>query len=156
MSGRTASPGQTLTTSQHSLSFSTTIDGCWWPCCAARTDQWSMLSFVAHSLVLFTVFTKSTAHELKRLSVSSLPISSSDTPWICSLPDSRLFYIQDVAVSILQRKPFILSQSESFISHFPTQSLPLEPYHLLSPSSVCELFNTSKADQPASSSHPPL
>ena len=65
-----------------------------------------------------------------------------------SLPDSDLFYIQDVAVSLLQRKPFILSQSECFIRRFPTQALPLEPYHLLSPSSVCELFNTSKADQP--------
>ena len=65
-----------------------------------------------------------------------------------SLPDSDLFYIQDVAVSILHRKPSILSQSECCIGRLPTQSLPLEPYHLLSPSSVCELFNTSKADQP--------
>ena len=44
-----------------------------------------------------------------------------------SLPDSDLFFIHDVAVSILQRKPFILSQSECFIRRFPTQSLPLEP-----------------------------
>ena len=65
-----------------------------------------------------------------------------------SLPDSDLFYIQDVAVSILQRKPSILSQDEYCIGRLPTQSLPLEPYHLLSPSSVCELFNTSNANQP--------
>ena len=65
-----------------------------------------------------------------------------------SLPDSDLFYIQDIAVSILQRKPSILSQSECCIGCLSTQSLPLEPYHLLSPSSVCELFNTSNADQP--------
>ena len=65
-----------------------------------------------------------------------------------SLPDSDLFYIQDVAVSVLHRKPLIPSQSECCIGRLPTQSLPLEPYHLLSPSSVCELFNTSKADQP--------
>ena len=65
-----------------------------------------------------------------------------------SLPDSDLFNIQDVAVSILQRKPSILSQDEFFIRRLPTQSLPLEPYHLLSPSSVCELFNTSNANQP--------
>ena len=65
-----------------------------------------------------------------------------------SLPDSDLFHIQDVAVSILQRKPSILSQDEYCIGHLPTQSLPLEPYHLLSPSSVCELFNTSNANQP--------
>ena len=51
MSGKMASPGQTLTTSQHSLSFLTTIEECWWPCRAARTDQWSMPSFIAHSLV---------------------------------------------------------------------------------------------------------
>ena len=63
------------------------------------------------------------------------------------LPDTDLFDIQDVAKSILRQKPFISSQSECCISHLPTQSLPLEPYHLLSPSSVCELFNRSNADQ---------
>ena len=64
------------------------------------------------------------------------------------LPDADLFDIQDIAVSILCRKPFIPSQSENCIGRLPTQSLPLEPYHLLSPSSVCELFNRSNADQP--------
>ena len=62
------------------------------------------------------------------------------------LPDTDLFDIQDVAVSILCRKSFIPSQSECCIGHLPTQSLPLEPYHLLSPSSVCELFDHSNAD----------
>ena len=64
------------------------------------------------------------------------------------LPDTDLFDIQDVAESILCQKPFISSQSECCIGRLPTQSLPLEPYHLLSPSSVCELFNHSNADQP--------
>ena len=64
------------------------------------------------------------------------------------LPDTDLFDIQDVAESILCRKPFISSQNENCIGRLPTQSLPLEPYHLLSPSSVCELFNHSNADQP--------
>ena len=64
------------------------------------------------------------------------------------LPDTDLFDIQDIAESILCRKPFISSQSECCIGHLPTQSLPLEPYHLLSPSSVCELFNHSNTDQP--------
>ena len=64
------------------------------------------------------------------------------------LPDTELFDIQDVAESILCRKPFIPSQSECCIGRLPTQSLPLEPYHLLGPSSVCELFNCSNADQP--------
>ena len=65
-----------------------------------------------------------------------------------NLPDTNLFDIQDIAVSILHRKPSILSQNQHCIGRLPTQSLPLEPYHLISPSSVCELFNTSKADQP--------
>ena len=64
------------------------------------------------------------------------------------LPDTDLFDIQDVAVSILHQKPLVLSQNQQCIGRLTTQSLPLEPYHLLSPSSVCELFNTSKADQP--------
>ena len=64
------------------------------------------------------------------------------------LPDTNLFDIQDVAESILCRKPFISSQNENCIGLLPTQSLPLEPYHLLSPSSVCELFNHSNTDQP--------
>ena len=65
-----------------------------------------------------------------------------------NLPNTDLFDIQDVAESIIHRKPSILSQNQHCIGRLPTQSLPLEPYHLLSPSSVCELFNTSKADQP--------
>ena len=150
LSGRMASPGQTLTTSQHSLSFLTTIDVCWWPCRAARTDQWSMPSFVAHSLVWFS-------HRLHQehspqVEVCECLISPNliQRYPLDSLPDSDLFYIQDIAVSILQRKPSILSQDECCIGRLPTQSLPLEPYYLLSPSSVCELFNTSKAGQPVS------
>ena len=64
------------------------------------------------------------------------------------LPDADLFDIQDIAVSILCRKPFIPSQSENCIGRLPTQSLPFEPYHLLSASSVCVLFNRSNADLP--------
>ena len=64
------------------------------------------------------------------------------------LPDTDLFDIQDVAMSILLRKPFIPSHNEDCIGHLPTQSLPLEPYHLISPSSVCQLFNSSLANQP--------
>ena len=69
-----------------------------------------------------------------------------------ALPDTDLFDIQDVAKSILRQKPFISSQSECCIGRLPTQSLPLEPYHLLNPSSVCELFNHSNADQPVPTS----
>ena len=64
------------------------------------------------------------------------------------IPDTDLFDIRDVAESILLRKPSILSQNESCIGRLSTQSLPLEPYHLLSPSSVSELFDSKMADQP--------
>ena len=63
------------------------------------------------------------------------------------LPDTDLFDIQHVADSILRRKPSVLSQNTR-IGIFSTQSLPLEPYHLISPSSVCHLFNSNMADQP--------
>ena len=64
------------------------------------------------------------------------------------LPATDLFDIQDVAVSILRQKPLIPSQNEDCIGHIPTQSLPLEPYHFISPSSVCQLFKSNMADQP--------
>ena len=65
-----------------------------------------------------------------------------------ALPDTDLFDLHDVAVSILLRKPSILSQDEDCIGQLSTQSLPLEPYHLISPSSVCHLFNSNMANQP--------
>ena len=65
-----------------------------------------------------------------------------------SLPDTDLFAIKHVAMSILLHKPTISNQSNEFINHPSKQSLPLEPYQLISPSSVCDLFDTKKADQP--------
>ena len=65
-----------------------------------------------------------------------------------ALPDTDLFDLHDVAVSILLRKLSILSQDKDCIGDLPTQSLPFEPYHLISPSSVCHLFNSNMADQP--------
>ena len=44
-------------------------------------------------------------------------------PFNDDLPNTELFDIQDVAVSILCRKPFIPSQSEHCIGRLPTQSL---------------------------------
>ena len=64
------------------------------------------------------------------------------------LPDTDLFDIQDVAMSILHRKPSIRSQNKECNGHLPTQSLPLEPYHFISSFSVCQLFNSDMADQP--------
>ena len=65
-----------------------------------------------------------------------------------SLPDTDLFAIKHVARSILLHKPTISNQSNEFINHLSTQSLPLEPYQLISPSTVCDLFDAKKADQP--------
>ena len=58
----------------------------------------------------------------------------------------RLFYIHHVARSILLHKSGVPSHKD--VSGFlPLQSLPFEPYHLLSPSLVCQLHNPNMADQ---------
>ena len=67
------------------------------------------------------------------------------------LLDTDLFDIQDVAMSILLKKPSIPSLNENGKGRLLTQSLPLEPYHIISPSSVCQLFNSNMADQPVPS-----
>ena len=66
---------------------------------------------------------------------------------IDAFPDTDLFDMCDVARSILQRKPVILSHGDGR-GHLKTQSLPFEPYHLLAPSYVSQLFNPNMADQP--------
>ena len=66
---------------------------------------------------------------------------------IDTFPDTDLFDMCDVARSILQCKPVILSHGDGR-GHLKTQSLPFEPYHLLAPSYVSQLFNTNMADQP--------
>ena len=65
-----------------------------------------------------------------------------------SLPDTDLFAIKHVARSILLNKPTVSNQSKQFTNHLSTQSLPLEPYQLISPSDVWDLFDAKKADQP--------
>ena len=66
---------------------------------------------------------------------------------IDTFPDTDLFDMCDVARSILQRKPVILSHGDGR-GHLKTQSLTFEPYHLLAPSYVSQLFNPNVADQP--------
>ena len=66
---------------------------------------------------------------------------------IDTFPDTDLFDMCDVARSILQRKPVILSHGDGR-GHLKAQSLPFEPYHLLAPSYVSQLFNPNMADQP--------
>ena len=64
-----------------------------------------------------------------------------------NLPDSNLFDIHHVARSMLLRKKVVPSYTDSS-GHLPLTSLPFEPYHQLSSSSVCQLLNPNMADQP--------
>ena len=66
---------------------------------------------------------------------------------IDTIPDTDLFDMCDVARSILFRDPVILSHGDG-CGQLETQSLPFEPYHLLAPSYVCQLFDPNMADQP--------
>ena len=66
---------------------------------------------------------------------------------IDTFPDTDLFDMYYVARSILLRKPIVLSHGDGR-GHLKTQSLPFEPYHLLAPSYVSQLFNPNMADQP--------
>ena len=66
---------------------------------------------------------------------------------IDTIPDTDLFDMCDVARSILHRKPIVLSHGDGR-GHLKTPSLPFEPYHLLAPSYVSQLFNPNMADQP--------
>ena len=67
---------------------------------------------------------------------------------IDTIPDTDLFDMCDVARSILQRKPVVLSHGDGHSRLESLQSLPFEPYHLLAPSYVCQLFDPNLADQP--------
>ena len=61
-----------------------------------------------------------------------------------------LLPIENAASSMLYRRRFIFT-SAGYISDFRTKhALKSEPYYQLSPSSVCELMDSSKADEPAS------
>ena len=64
-----------------------------------------------------------------------------------NLPDSDLFDIHHVARSMLLHKKVVPSYKDGH-GFFRVQSLPFEPYHQLSSSSVCQLLNPVMADQP--------
>ena len=66
---------------------------------------------------------------------------------IDTFPDTDLFDMCDVARSILQRKPVVVSHGDGR-GHLETQSLPFEPYHLLALPYVSQLLNPNMADQP--------
>ena len=63
------------------------------------------------------------------------------------LPETDLFTIKDVARSLLRHKPFVLSCKDDNYQLSIREDLFFEPYHLLSTTSVCELMDSSKAEQ---------
>ena len=68
-----------------------------------------------------------------------------------SLPDTDLFDLLSVAESMLLRKPqhkFLLDRKEGMNTYSTDEALSCEPYYLLQPSSVCQLFKQSMVSQP--------
>ena len=65
-----------------------------------------------------------------------------------SLPDTDLFVMRDVARAMLLHHKVLLDRKEGK-NKLPTDEiLSCEPYYLLQPSSVCQLFKQSMASQP--------
>ena len=65
-----------------------------------------------------------------------------------ALPDTDLFVMRDVARSMLLQCDIVLDQKEGQNELVTKDALSCEPYYLLQPSSVCQLFNQSMASQP--------
>ena len=68
-----------------------------------------------------------------------------------ALPDTDLFDLPAVAESMLLRQTqhkFLLDRKEGMNTYSTNKALSCEPYYLLQPSSVCQLFNQSMASQP--------
>ena len=65
-----------------------------------------------------------------------------------ALPDTELFDLPSVARSMLLHRKFILDRNEGTNRFSTEEALLCEPYYLLQPSSVCQLFNQSMASQP--------
>ena len=68
-----------------------------------------------------------------------------------ALSDTDLFDLLSVARSMLLRQTqhkFLLDRKEGMNTYSTDEALSCEPYYLLQPSSVCQLFNQSMASQP--------
>ena len=65
-----------------------------------------------------------------------------------ALPDTDLFTMRDVAKSMLLHYDLVLDRKEGQNEFVTKDALSCEPYYLLQPSSVCQLFNQSMASQP--------
>ena len=67
-----------------------------------------------------------------------------------ALPDTDLFDLPTVARSMLLHHKLLLDRNEGKNEFSTDEALSCEPYYLLQPSSVCQLFNQSIATQPVS------
>ena len=65
-----------------------------------------------------------------------------------ALPDTDLFDLPTVARSMLLHHKLLLDRKEGKNEFSTDEALLCEPYYLLQPSSVCQLFNQSMASQP--------
>ena len=65
-----------------------------------------------------------------------------------ALPDTDLFDLPTVARSMLLHHKLLLDRKEGKQEFSTDEALSCEPYYLLQPSSVCQLFNQSMASQP--------
>ena len=65
-----------------------------------------------------------------------------------ALPDTDLFDLPTVARSMLFHHKLLLDRNEGTNEFSIDEALSSEPYYLLQPSSVCQLFNQSMASQP--------
>ena len=65
-----------------------------------------------------------------------------------ALPDTDLFDLPTVARAMLLRHKLLLDQKKGKYEISTDEALSCEPYYLLQPSSVCQLFNQSMASQP--------
>ena len=94
---------------------------------------------------------KELAPDLDTLECLILPSLLQQCP-LESVPETAdLFAIKDVARAVLLHKPVIFSCTDDSCQLSTKEVLSFEPFHLLSPSSVCELMASSKSDQPVSS-----
>ena len=65
-----------------------------------------------------------------------------------ALPDTDLFIMRDVARAMLLHHKVLLDQDAGMNKYPTNEALSCEPYYLLQPSSVCQLFKQSMASQP--------
>ena len=65
-----------------------------------------------------------------------------------ALPDTDLFDLPTVARSMLLHHKLLLDRNEGTNEFSTDEALSCEPYYLLQPSSVCQLFNQRMASQP--------